>query len=111
VAPAAEAVVAPVATPAPETVVVPTPDTTASTEVLEAKPAPAAVVVATPAPAPAPAQKVAEPVKKPESSSESMPMASGDTGKESLVENPWEFVLVTACFAATVLLIMFTGEK
>jgi len=82
-------------------------DTTAktadTTEVLQAK-TPAPVPQTQPAPAvkPAPKQPAPEP---------SFKAAVGDGGNESVIENPWEFVIVTAAFFATVLVIMFTGDK
>jgi len=53
---------------------------------------------------PNPPQKAATPEP-------SLKTAVGSPGKEPVIENPWEFVLVTAAFLSVVLVIMFTGDK
>ena len=84
-----------------------TPITTssASSEVLESKPAVAAQ------PAPPAAQPATAPQQAPAQKPVSLNTANGDSGKESVVENPWEFILVSAAFIGVVLVIMFTGDN
>lgn len=79
------------------------------TEVLEpvAKDSTAKPVVAKTEPVKTPAK----PKVKEEPVPVSMNAASADAGKEAVIENPWEFVLVAGLFLGSVLLIMFSGEQ
>jgi len=58
-----------------------------------------------------PVKAPAKPKVKEEPAPVSMNAASADAGKEAVIENPWEFVLVAGLFLGSVLLIMFSGEQ
>ena len=101
VADTTKAVVAPVADTT-KAVVAPVADTTKTEEVLEAK-APVAPADTT--------AKVTE-VKKEEApvAETAAPAPESKTAGQTVMENPLEFIIVTAAFVASVLVIVFTGK-
>jgi len=52
-------------------------------------------------------KKAAEEAAKAEAAA---PAESTASAKSSIMENPWEFLIVSAAFVASVLVIIFTGD-
>ncbi|MDO4946998.1 MAG: hypothetical protein Q4E52_05385, partial [Fibrobacter sp.] len=83
---------------------------TAKAEVLETKAEPAPVDSAALAKAEA-EKKAAEAQAKAEAEERAkMESESMGSAKTTIMENPWEFLIVSAAFVASVLVIIFTGK-
>ena len=53
-------------------------------------------------------KKAAEEAAKAEAAAQ--PAEASASAKSSIMENPWEFLIVSAAFVASVLVIIFTGD-